>query len=343
MQRTVLSDICILKQYPALPKRNFTAEGYPVYGANGIIGHYTQYNHEQRVITITCRGDSCGTTCYTEPFSYITANAICLESLRQDILPKYLYYYLKQADFTPYITGAAQPQITQKSLGSMPIPLCSIKKQQFIINSLQKAEHILGIRHQQLQTLNRLKQAFYYRYMTTMPKCADTPYRKLAEVATIRCGKQNSGAASDTGKYPFFSCAKKPKRIESFSFDCECVLLTGNIDFQVQYFNGKFDAYQRTYIIESQDKEKLTVPYLHAFLEHYLPTLQQQAVGGVIKYIRRPMLSEASIPIPPLDEQEKIGNFSLKIQKMQREISLALDKETRLYEQLLNQLLKREN
>ena len=74
----------------------------------------------------------------------------------------------------------------------------------------------------------------------------------------------------------------------------------------VKYYSGKFDAYQRTYIIESNNKEKLLVRYLYYFLDKYVETLREQSIGGVIKYIKLGNLTEAHIPLPPLDKQRKI-------------------------------------
>ena len=126
---------------------------------------------------------------------------------------------------------------------------------------------------------------------------------RLGEYVRIRTGKLDANASSPNGQYPYFTCAVEPLRIESYSYDCECVLVAGNGDLNVKYYCGKFDAYQRTYIIESLDKTILSVPYLYCFLDKYVETLRQQAIGGVIKYIKLGNLTEANIPIPSLDEQ----------------------------------------
>ena len=88
---------------------------------------------------------------------------------------------------------------------------------------------------------------------------------KLGDLTHIRTGKLDANASSENGQYPFFTCSKEPLRIASYSYDCECVLVAGNGDLNVKYYDGKFDAYQRTYIIESADKRKLLVKYLYFF------------------------------------------------------------------------------
>ena len=129
---------------------------------------------------------------------------------------------------------------------------------------------------------------------------------RLGDYVRIRTGKLDANASSENGQYPFFTCAVEPLRIDTYSYDCECVLVAGNGDLNVKYYNGKFEAYQRTYIIESNDKSVLSVPYLYCFLDKYVETLRLQAIGGVIKYIKLGNLTEADIPIPSIAEQRKI-------------------------------------
>ena len=129
---------------------------------------------------------------------------------------------------------------------------------------------------------------------------------RIGDLTKIRTGKLDANAASMDGQYPFFTCSKEPLRISTYSYDCECVLVAGNGDLNVKYYNGKFDAYQRTYIIENNNVEKLYLPYLYCFLETYIKELRKQAIGGVIKYIKICNLSDAVIELPSIEKQKKI-------------------------------------
>lgn len=129
---------------------------------------------------------------------------------------------------------------------------------------------------------------------------------RLGDYVSIKTGKLDANASSENGQYPFFTCSVEPLRIDTYHYDCECVLVAGNGDLNVKYYNGKFDAYQRTYIIESSDKTVLSVPYLYCFLDKYVETLRQQSIGGVIKYIKLGNLTEAQIPLRSIDEQTAI-------------------------------------
>lgn len=136
---------------------------------------------------------------------------------------------------------------------------------------------------------------------------------RLGDYVRIRTGKLDANASSENGQYPFFTCAVEPLRIDSYSYDCECVLVAGNGDLNVKYYNGKFDAYQRTYIIESLDKMILSVPYLFCFLDKYVEKLRTLSIGGVIKYIKLGNLTEANIPLPKIQEQYTIVELCYKV------------------------------
>ena len=134
----------------------------------------------------------------------------------------------------------------------------------------------------------------------------DWEIKRLGDYCKIRTGKLDANAACENGRYPFFTCSVTPLKINSYSFDCECVLVAGNGDLNVKYYEGKFDAYQRTYIIESVDKTILDVHYLYSFLSSYIDELRKQSIGAIIKYIKLGNLTEAPIPVPPLEEQKRI-------------------------------------
>lgn len=129
---------------------------------------------------------------------------------------------------------------------------------------------------------------------------------RLGDLTKIKTGKLDANAASSNGTYPFFTCSREPLQIDTYSYDCECVLVAGNGDLNVKYYNGKFDAYQRTYIIEDNGSGRLYIPYLYYFLEDYVEELRKQAIGGVIKYIKLGNLTEAKIELPDFDTQKAI-------------------------------------
>lgn len=128
----------------------------------------------------------------------------------------------------------------------------------------------------------------------------------LGKYVKIKTGKLDVNASAINGKYPFFTCAREISRINEFAFDCEAVLVAGNGELNVKYYEGKFNAYQRTYVIESIDKSVLSVKYLFYFLDSYIEKLRNGAIGGVIKYIKLGHLTDIEFPLPDLETQNKI-------------------------------------
>lgn len=146
---------------------------------------------------------------------------------------------------------------------------------------------------------------------------------KIGELTAIRTGKLDANASSLDGKYPFFTCSREPLKIAEYSYDCECVLVAGNGDLNVKYYNGKFDAYQRTYIIEDNSSGRLYMPYLYFFMLRYIEELRKQSIGGVIKYIKLSNLTEAEVELPAIEEQRRIVQIlksaQLVVEKAERQ------------------------
>lgn len=129
-------------------------------------------------------------------------------------------------------------------------------------------------------------------------------YICLNEVCSIKTGKLDANASTIDGKYPFFTCSKEILKIDNYSYDCECVLVAGNGDLNVKYYNGKFDAYQRTYIIEVKNKEEYNTLFIYYLIQSKIEDLKKQSIGAVIKYIKLNHLT--SIKVPKIDIQEQI-------------------------------------
>ena len=149
---------------------------------------------------------------------------------------------------------------------------------------------------------------------------------KLKELVKIRTGKLDANASNEDGKYPFFTCSKIPLKIKNYSYNCECVLVAGNGDLNVKYYNGKFDAYQRTYIIETIDSSKLNTHFLFHFMSLYVNELKNQSIGSAIKFIKLGNLQNANIPLYSLEKQLKINseldNYIRTIEMKQTELNL---------------------
>jgi len=143
-----------------------------------------------------------------------------------------------------------------------------------------------------------------------MNEISTFPRVNVGEYVSFKTGKLNSNAAKLNGKYPFFTCSQETYLTDTYSFDTECVLLGGNNAngiYPIFYFTGKFDAYQRTYVIQSLDKTKLVNRYLFYALQLQLEILRSISTGAATKFLTLTILNTIEIPFPPLPTQQKVA------------------------------------
>ena len=203
MEKIKLTDICNPKQWKTIPTSELLENGYPVYGANGIIGYYSEFNHKNPVITVTCRGATCGTINITVPKSYVTGNAMCLDDMRSDIYMEYLYYCLKHYNFNNVISGSAQPQITRQGMEKIYVTIGSHNEQMDIVDKLKKVENVIGLRKRELKQLDTLvKSRFAEMFGDPIRNPKGWKVVTIGDIVTeVRYG--TSKPAVEGGKYPY--------------------------------------------------------------------------------------------------------------------------------------------
>ena len=147
-----LSEIAQIYQPQTISSTELTEDGFLVYGANGIIGKYKDYNHETEQICITCRGNTCGMVNYTKPMSWITGNAMVIntDKYQDKVCKRYLYHYLSAYNFNSIISGSGQPQIVRTPLEKFKITLPTISEQKQKAIIFDKIQDKIDINHKVL-------------------------------------------------------------------------------------------------------------------------------------------------------------------------------------------------
>ena len=144
-------------------------------------------------------------------------------------------------------------------------------------------------------------------------------YKKIGNICNITTGKLDANAANEDGLYPFFTCSRIPLSINTYAYDCESILIAGNGDLNVKYYNGKFNAYQRTYILQlKNDVNGIEMRYIFAFFNLYIEELRRKSIGGIIKYIKLGDLTNALLPLPDITTQLAIVSELDKINELIR-------------------------
>ena len=132
-----LGEIAKLYQPQTISTSELEDSGFLVYGANGVIGRYHSYNHEEPQICITCRGNTCGQVTLTSPFSWITGNAMVVNiENNPGINQSFLFHFLSFYNYAPIISGSGQPQIVRTPLERIKVPNLSLYEQSQISNIL---------------------------------------------------------------------------------------------------------------------------------------------------------------------------------------------------------------
>ncbi|MBQ3606652.1 MAG: restriction endonuclease subunit S, partial [Muribaculaceae bacterium] len=134
---------------------------------------------------------------------------------------------------------------------------------------------------------------------------------KLGDIAKFQTGKLNSNAAIENGKYPFFTCSPNTLAIDNYAYDKEAILLAGNNaegNFSIKYYKGKFNAYQRTYIIETFN-DVCDIKFLFYALKICLQRFKLMSQGTSTKFLTAVILNNFEISLPPLEEQRRIAGI----------------------------------
>lgn len=237
--------------------------------------------------------------------------------------PSYLYYFLKSPGFsnwTKMSSGANIKNIRKSELDSFEIPLPPLPEQKRIAAILDKADAIRRKRQQAIQLADQLLRAVFLDMFgdpNSNPK--GTKVLPMTECFDICTGKLNSNAGVQNGKYPFFTCAKEVFSIDDYAFDQEALLLAGNnaqAEYDVKHYNGKFNAYQRTYVLTLKN-QKWSYQFYKFALDYQLSNLKRVSKGSNTKYITMEIMSRTMLPVPAEAKQNIFVQYFDKLKSIQ--------------------------
>jgi type I restriction enzyme S subunit len=230
---------------------------------------------------------------------------------RATYLPEFFNLYSQSDEYVATVvnecTGTTRSRISRSNLGLTPIPVPPLAEQQRIVEVLDKA--FASLATAQAHASQNLQNA-----RALFESCIQVEFGKdvaLGELVDIKTGKLDANAAEEDGEYPFFTCSRETYAINNYAFDCEAVLLAGNNavgDFNVKHYVGKFNAYQRTYVITINSRKRAISRYLYYQLQKNLAKFKSQSVGTGTKFLKLGMIKDMMIPLPTIPEQSRIVN-----------------------------------
>ena len=354
MDKIKLIDICNPKQWKTIATSQLLDNGkFPVYGANGIIGYYNEFNHEDTTVLITCRGATCGNVHISIPKSYINGNAMALDNLNEKIyLKEYLYYFLNYYDMTKIISGSAQPQITIQGLKKIYVKIYSIEEQKNIIKVLNKIKKVIDLKEKQVTSLDNIIKSQFVE-MFGDPNIVK--FNEKTELKTIMISANNGmarrGNDSDGSivlrlmelqrNYIDYSNVNKIKLKDNekkkyllAEGDILFARVNGNPDNVgrcAYYKDIGEDVYHNDHIIRVKfDLHKINPIYLCILLndEYGRKEFKNKIKTSAGQYtISQDGVEKVKIPLPPIELQNKFAEFVKQIDKQKFESVIRAKKE----------------
>lgn len=221
-------------------------------------------------------------------------------------LPEFVYYNLIQDLFFKHMMngskGSKMPRGDKKQILAFPIPEFDLKKQRKIVDYLSLIDEKIRINRQMIEEIDLLSRSIYdYWFVQFAPfdrsgHGQDLPngfeMKYLKDFASIRTGKRDANFATEGGKYPFWTTAQTPVKSDEYSFEGKSILIAGNGSFYVNYTDGKFEAYQRTYVIQSS---KWIEPLFFS-VQRNTDKFRIRSNGSVIKFIILSDVENVQVP-----------------------------------------------
>ncbi len=356
MEKVRLVDICNPKQWKTIPTSELLDEGYPVYGANGIIGYYSEFNHENPVVAVTCRGATCGSINITVPQAYVTGNAMCLDDVRNDIEIEYLYYCLKHYNFNNVISGSAQPQITRQGMEKIVLSIFNHDEQVDIISKLKKTENVIGLRKQELAALDDLiKARFVEMFGDPIYNTNKLPIKRLNDLGEWASGGTPSRAISEyfEGDINWYSAGelntlfleKSLEKITEEAIEKSSTklfkagsMLVGMYDtaaFKMGILKEDSASNQACACITPNDR--INIIWLYYELQLMKEYFLSQRRGVRQKNLNLAMIKGFEIPIANRDKQDEFVRFVNQVNKSKVAVQKALDEAQLLFDSLMQE------
>ncbi len=345
MKKVKLTSVCRPKQWKSIPISELSDVGYPVYGANGVIGYYDSYNHEQETVIITCRGATCGTVNLTHPRSYVTGNAMCLDNVKDSVDIKYLFYSMQAYDFTKVISGTAQPQITRVGLEKVEFALPSLDVQREIVSILDKIDTLIEKRRLQLKKLDDLIKARFVEMFGDLanPECKWNKYPLINACLNkddIKCGPFGTQLSKDeytaegiaVWEIPQinmgFQCApthflteEKANQLEAYSLIPGDIAMSrkGNVGkcalFPEEYSNGIIHSDVLRIRVDKKNVNPVFMMYQLHFSKAVTRQIELVSSGAIMAGVNVTKLKQICVHIPPIELQQKFADFVAQIDK----------------------------
>ncbi len=279
----------------------------------------------------------------------------CLKARpNQNHSPEFLAYFLQKDSVKKWLeqnaVGQTMPNMNTEILRELPLMSASSKyEEEKIAQILSTWDQAIAVTETLLEKSQQQKKALMQQLLTGKKRLLDENGVRfdgewvqfvLGNLCNISTGKKDVNEGNHRGVYPFYTCASEPTYSDSYSYDCEALLIAGNGSVgKTHYIKGKFEAYQRTYIL-SHFSKTIESLFLYQFILCFLTKeIDREKQHGAMPYIKLSALQKFKIIAPPILEQEKItqvlSTADQEIQVLQQKLDCLKQEKKALMQQLL--------
>ena len=226
----------------------------------------------------------------------------------------YIYYlatssFVRECAIKSMVGSSGRQRVQLDVVKNLEISCPSYTEQQKIAKLLRLLDDEIELKRQINTNLEQQAQAIFKSWFIdfepfggTMPD--DWIEYRLGDFLPVITGKKNANTSSEKGRYPFFSCSHAISWTDEYSFDANAILVAGNGDFNVKWYNGKFEAYQRTYVLIPTISKYAS--WLYYAVKFHLSEITKAARGSVISFITKGNLEDFQLIAP-----KELNHFAL--------------------------------
>ena len=292
----------------------------------------------------------------TDRFYFADGNLTWIKDFDSNLYSKFLYYWFQSYEgrkkFEALAKGTAQKAVPISGIKTLEIELPSLKDQKRIADILSAYDDLIENNQKQIKLLEEAAQRIYKEWFVDLrfpghenTKIVDgvpEEWRKfpLEEIAPVVTGKKDANYGDKGGNYPFFTCSQETITAPGYSFDTSAVILAGNGDFNVKLYRGKFEAYQRTYVLAPFDHSNLF--NLYFTVQDNMEALAKGASGSTIKFLTKGMLQKILVLTADKKILDKFNDYEENIQQKVEALKKQVEDLTEIRNRLLPKLMSGE-
>lgn len=378
-EKVKLGNVCEITSSKRIFYSEYVDDGVPFYRSKEIIESdegkvienplyisVDKYNEIKEKFGVPQTGDMLLTSVGTIGIPYIIKKKDCFyfkdgnltwfRDFREGLNSKYLYYWIKSSEGTGILynttIGSSQKALTISALKNIKVSLPPRSVQDKIVEVVSAYDDLIENNQKQIKLLEEAAQRIYKEWFVDLrfPGHENTKvvdgvpegWRKfpLEEIAPVVTGKKDANYGDKGGNYPFFTCSQETITAPGYSFDTSAVILAGNGDFNVKLYRGKFEAYQRTYVLAPFDHSNLF--NLYFTVQDNMEALAKGASGSTIKFLTKGMLQKILVLTADKKVLDKFNDYEENIQQKVEALKKQVEDLTEIRNRLLPKLMSGE-